>query len=283
MTEVAPGVFVHTGVHEDIGPANHGDIANIGFIVGQKGVAVIDTGNTLALGQELRAAIREETDRPVLYVINTHVHPDHIFGNAAFREDKPQFVGHEKLAEAMTNKAPFYLETLRTFMGADSAKGIEVIPPTVAVKTGAPLELDLGGRTLTVTAFPTAHTNTDVTVMDSKTRTLWSGDLVFVGRAPSLDGSILGWVKAIDVLRRVKADRVVPGHGPASVEWPAALDDESRYFAVLLKDVRAVLKANGTIEQAIKTAGQEESGKWALFDDYNGRNVTQTFVELEWE
>ena len=219
VTEVAPGVFVHTGVHEDIAPSNHGDIANIGFIVGEKAVAVIDTGNTRALGERLKLAVRAKTDLPIRYVINTHVHPDHIFGNAAFKGEGVQFVGHEKLARAMMERAPFYLETLKTFMGADAAKGIEIVPPTLTVSIGAPIELDLGGRTLTVTAYPAAHTPTDVPVLDNKTETLWSGDLVFLGRTPSLDGSLLGWIKVIGELRKVKAARVVPGHGPASAPY----------------------------------------------------------------
>jgi quinoprotein relay system zinc metallohydrolase 2 len=283
VTEVAPGVFVHTGAHEDIGPSNRGDIANIGFVVGQAGVAVIDTGNTRALGERLRLAVRDKTDLPIRYVVNTHVHPDHIFGNAAFKGEGVQFVGHEKLARAMVERAPFYLETLKTFMGADAADGIEVVTPTLTVSIGAPIELDLGGRTLTLTAYPSAHTHTDVTVLDDKTGTLWSGDLVFLGRTPSLDGSLLGWIKVIGELRKVKAARVIPGHGPASAEWPKALEPEARYFDVLLRDVRAILEKAGTIEQAIETAGQEEKGKWALFDDYNARNVTQAFTELEWE
>jgi hypothetical protein len=106
---------------------------------------------------------------------------------------------------------------------------------------------------------------------------------VFLGRTPSLDGSLLGWIKVIGELRKVKAARVIPGHGPASAEWPKALEPEARYFDVLLRDVRAILEKAGTIEQAIETAGQEEKGKWALFDDYNARNVTQAFTELEWE
>ncbi|MEO8333109.1 MAG: MBL fold metallo-hydrolase, partial [Gallionella sp.] len=101
VVQVAPGIYVHHGVHRDINIDYGGDICNIGFIVGSKGVAVIDTGGSPKIGAQLRAAIRKVTDLPILYVINTHVHPDHVLGNAAFKGDQPTFVGHEKLADAM--------------------------------------------------------------------------------------------------------------------------------------------------------------------------------------
>jgi quinoprotein relay system zinc metallohydrolase 2 len=283
VTEVAPGVFVHGGVHEDVSPENHGDIANIGFIVGTGGVAVIDTGNTLALGARLRGAVGAETDLPIRYVINTHVHPDHIFGNAAFREDGPDFVGHKRLTAAMAEKAPYYVEALSMFMGPESTKGIRVIPPTVTVAVGESIELDLGGRTLTVTGYPTAHTDNDVTVVDSQTATLWAGDLVFVERIPSLDGSLKGWIRVMEDLKTVEAARVIPGHGPVSGAWPAAMEAETRYFRRLLADVRGAIEEGRSIEYAVDAAAREERGNWLLFDDYHPRNVTASYLELEWE
>jgi len=283
VTEVAPGVFVHKGAYEDVNPANGGDIANIGFVVGDKGVAVIDTGNTLALGRRLRAAVKAKTGLPILYVVNTHGHPDHYFGDAAFQRDKPQFVGHANLARWIAFKTPYYLETLKTFVGPAATEGIEAIPPTLTVKAGQSRDLDIGGRTLTITGWTRAHTDNDVTVLDNKTGTLWTGDLLFVDRVPSLDGSVTGWLKVISELKKIPAKRAVPGHGPASVAWPAALAPEQRYLEALVRDVRRIQKAHGTLEQAMQTAGTEEKGNWALFDDYNARNVTQTFVELEWE
>ena len=94
VDEVAPGVFVHAGRHEYADRDNHGDVANIGFIVGAEAVAVIDTGNSPTIGNGLRDAIRQRTNLPIRYVINTHMHPDHIFGNAAFAEDHPAFIAH---------------------------------------------------------------------------------------------------------------------------------------------------------------------------------------------
>jgi len=227
--------------------------------------------------------VKAKTDLPILYVINTHGHPDHIFGNPAFEADKPQFVGHEKLARWIAFKTPYYVKTLKTFMGDAAAEGIAAIAPTLTVKAGAEITLDLGGRQLTVTGYSKAHTDNDVTVFDSKTATLFTGDLLFVDRVPSIDGSLKGWLDALDALKKIPAARAVPGHGPASAPWPGALEAETRYFNALLADIRGIQKAHGTLERAMAEAGASEKGKWALFDDYNPRNVTEAFVELEWE
>ncbi|HSR02170.1 MAG TPA: MBL fold metallo-hydrolase, partial [Methylophilaceae bacterium] len=84
LKNVGDGIYVHHGEHLDIDAGYQGDICNISVVIGDKGVAIIDTGGSLKVGQTLHAAIRNITSLPIQYVINTHVHPDHIFGNGAF-------------------------------------------------------------------------------------------------------------------------------------------------------------------------------------------------------
>src|SRR5262249_31409389 len=97
VVQLQPGLYFHRREDNVATRENGGDIANVGFIVGSRCVAVIDTGGTAAEGHALRAAIRAVTPLPVCYVINTHMHPDHIFGNIAFAADHPQFVGSATL------------------------------------------------------------------------------------------------------------------------------------------------------------------------------------------
>lgn len=281
LEQVADGVYVHHGVHEDLDDGYHGDISNIGFIIGSKGVAVIDSGGSLKTGQRLRAALREITALPILYVINTHIHPDHIFGNAAFLAEQPQFIGHEKLANAMELRKPAYLKQGQQLLHDDFA-GSDIIKPTVSV--AQTLVLDLGQRKLLLQAYPNAHTNTDLTVFDETSGTLWTGDLLYIKRTPSLDGDIKGWLKALDQLQQLKnIKQAVPGHGPVTRDFSSALNHEARYLNLLLEDIRAAIKQGKTMEQTMDSAAQAESGNWQLFNAVNRRNINLLYPALEWE
>jgi quinoprotein relay system zinc metallohydrolase 2 len=280
-SEIAPGVFVHQGRYEMQSPENRGDMANASFVVGSQAVAVIDTLGSAVLGRELRDAIRAVTDKPVRYVINTHMHPDHVFGNAAFKADAPTFVGHHKLARGLASRADRYLAINKQMLGEEAFQGIEIILPTVAVEDR--LTFDLGGRALVCETQATAHTDNDLTITDTATDTLFLGDLLFSVHVPTLDGSIKGWLALLDELARRQAARVVPGHGPHAMELPEALEPEQHYLAAIAADVRKLIKDGKTLEDATKTAGFSERDAWKLFDQYHVRNVTAAFAELEWE
>jgi quinoprotein relay system zinc metallohydrolase 2 len=285
---VAPGIYVHHGVHEEATVANQGGIANIGFVIGDAAVAVIDSGGSPMEGKALLAAIRQKTQLPVRYVINTHFHPDHVMGNAAFvspngaasAAEHTEFIGHKNLPIGLLSRRDSYVAGYEAVFGAGSAKDAIVVPSHLV--SGAET-IDLGHRVLEIRAFPTAHTDSDLIVIDQTSKTLFSGDLVFLERTPAVDGSILGWLKAIETLRAIPAARVVPGHGPVTAPWPAALDPEQAYFELLVRDIRKLIADGGSLQQATDTIGLTARGHWQLFDSYNARNVTAAYTELEWE
>ncbi|MFZ4700410.1 MAG: quinoprotein relay system zinc metallohydrolase 2 [Candidatus Methylumidiphilus sp.] len=280
LKEVASGVFVHQGIHALPDRQNQGEIANIGFIVGERCVAVVDSGGSPAQGRALKAAIKGMTKVPICHVINTHAHPDHIYGNSAFKEPGVAFVGHRKLAQAMAARAPYFLEKAGRDLGLVLKQEDFIAPSQIVEST---LELDLGGRKLTLTAHGPAHTDNDLSVFDDKTRTLWLADLLFMGHLPVVDGSLSGWLKELAKLTKIEAKLAIPGHGPVASEWPKAADAEIRYLEMLRNEIRVYIKQGKTMEQAMAEVGQSARGDWQLFDDFHKRNIATAFAELEWE
>jgi quinoprotein relay system zinc metallohydrolase 2 len=277
--EVAQGIHVRRGADADASAANQDAIANIGFIVGDTSVLVTDPGGSLADGHALRGAIAAVTTRPVSHVLLSHVHPDHVFGAGAFLPDAPRFIGHANLRTSLAARGRFYQAALEAILGAGQAGPL--VAPTVAVSDM--LEIDLGGRPLTLRAHGPAHTRADVSLFDHRTGTLLPADLLFVGRIPALDGSLTGWLAELQALAATRPARAVPGHGPVGVDFSQAASSLIRYLTRLRDDTRAAIAAGRDIAQAADSVAQEERGHWALFDAYHPRNVIEAYRELEWE
>jgi quinoprotein relay system zinc metallohydrolase 2 len=279
VEEVAPGVFMRRGVDREASPENLDAIANVGFIVGDDAVLVTESGGSLADGVRLRKAIREKTAKPIKYVILSHVHPDHVFGAGAFLDDAPAYIGHAKLGPALAARGDFYRQRLIALLG-EANVGPVVMPTRIVA---AREEIDLGGRVVALQAHKPAHTTSDLSLFDRASGLFLPADLLFVGRMPSLDGSLTGWIAELEALQAQGFGKTVPGHGPLTVDFPSASEKLLRYLKMLRDGVRAEIDRNGTIERAIETVALSEKTRWALFDDYNHRNVTEAYRELEWQ
>ncbi len=281
VTEVADGIWMHKGLHEIPTPKNAGDLANIGFVVGQDAVAVIDAGGSRDVAERLLVAIRQVTGLPVKYLVLTHMHPDHTMGASLFMDMGAQIIVHENLPAALASRAETYQANYGRLIGAQRMILSNVVQVD-ALTTGI-AEIDLGGRILHLAQTPTAHTDNDLRVFDDQTGTLWAGDLVFAEHTPALDGSITGWLAALDDLREFKADRVVPGHGPVSLPWPEGMEDVYSYLSAIAQETRTAIKQGESLSQAITHVGESQRDKWQLFDEFNARNATAAYTELEWE
>ena len=190
----------------------------------------------------------------------------------------PSSSGTSASRDALKRRGPNYLNALMRNLG-DAADQSGVVLPTRPVASTD--ELDLGGRILSLRAWKTAHTDNDLTVFDQASRTLWLGDLLFVGHVPVVDGNLKGFLAAIDEIKVLRASLVIPGHGRA-LGWPEAMAAEERYLMRLRDDVRAAIKAKRTLAETLASV-DEGREQWLLFDQFHKRNVSAAYAELEWD
>jgi quinoprotein relay system zinc metallohydrolase 2 len=280
LIDVAPGVHVHLGRSEPVSVANGGDIANLGVVIGDT-VAVIDPGGSRAIGEALYASIRRLTDKPISHVILTHMHPDHIYGAEVFAEAGAHVIGHYNLPSGLERRKEVWAESIPRQAGALAMIGTQAIPPDRTVS--ALEEIGLGGATLLLQPVATAHTDNDLTVYHLESGTLFTGDLIFAGLTPSLDGSLNGWLDWLGLPPDPLPQRIVPGHGPLFPGWEDGTAALRAYLVALADQTRAAIRAGEAMSTAATHVGTDQRSDWVGFDEINARNAIAAFKELEWE
>ena len=290
VKKIADGVYVHYGKHENIYEgSNIGDIGNLGFIIGDESIAVIDTGGSHQVGEALKLAIKKISKKPIKYVINTHVHQDHIFGNTAFLSEGVIIYGHFNLKKALKERGSQYIRQISE--AGNKIKGTKIIFPHKIIAETSPdqvkklsdkITINLGNRKLLLTSYPTAHTYSDASVFDLKTKTFFVGDLVQDERLPTMDGLVKNWIKVLNEIEKVDFKIMVPGHGKIQKD-NTALKKTKTYLQVLYNDVIDALKKDIPAEKVIEIAAESEKDKWVLFDRVNPGNVVRTLIRYEWE
>ena len=280
FTAIAPGVYVHIGPIGLPGDENKGNWSNIAFVIGQKAVAVIDSGGSRAVGEATLRAVRQVTTQPVRFVILGHMHPDHVYGATVFQEAGAQIVAHHALDEALQIRAGNYHHNMQQQVGLRNFIGSALPEPDIEIKHET--TLDLGGRSLRLTPFATAHTNNDLVVLDVESHILFTSDLVFLEHIPVLDGALRGWQSTLEKLSQIPAKKMVPGHGPVA-HWPTGLAATRDYLDALAASTKDHLKAGLSLSDAAPFIGRSQAPNWQLFDAYHTRNATAAYTELEWE
>ncbi|WP_077045646.1 quinoprotein relay system zinc metallohydrolase 1 [Pseudomonas sp. KK4] len=231
--QIAEDTWLLEGSTDNFARSNGGNIVNTAFIVTERGVVVIDSGPSRRYGEALRKAIAATTDKPVIQVLLTHHHPDHVLGNQAF-SDVP--IGAlAGTTERLKQQGDAMAENMYRLVG-DWMRGTEVVLPT---ETLAPGVRTFGNHDLRLLSLG-GHTGADLAILDQKTGVLFAGDLVFYQRALTTPNSpgLSVWLADIDTLQALPWTLIVPGHGPlASDAGPfAQMRDYLGWLDQLMRD-----------------------------------------------
>jgi cyclase len=267
--EVADGAFAY------VQPDGSWWINNTGFLVGDDRVTAVDTASTEARTRAFRAAVEAVTASPIAAIVNTHHHGDHTNGNCLF--PAASVIGHVRCRESMAGQRIGGLEAV---FGPVEWGDLTVVPPDVTFEES--LELWVGGRRLELRYIGApAHTVGDVVVWLAEERVLYAGDLLFNGGTPfALMGSIRGSLAALDRLRRLDPQVIVPGHG--GVCGPEAIDAAEAYLTWIANLAADAHRAGATPLDAARSA--DLGGFAELLDSERlVGNLHRAFAELDGE
>ena len=205
LTELADGVFVYT--------ITGFIMVNAGIIVGDDAVAVIDTGTTESDARALLNAVASVTDKPVRYVINTHHHGDHSFGNWWFLPAIT--IGHHRCRlKLVGDDGASHRDTMASHMPMirDQVLAVPVTPPTLTFEQY--VDVHLGGIDLRLAYLGRAHTDNDIAIGVEGADVAFAGDLIEQSGPPIAGESFPSeWGPTLRKLGAAMVDRYVPGHG----------------------------------------------------------------------
>ncbi len=265
VQEVSPGVYAYIQLDGTWG------LNNTGFITGRDAVSVVDTCFTEARTRAFLRAIGGVTELPIRTLVNTHHHGDHTHGN--YLLPGASIVGHELCRQTVIDTG---IHTLRLLFPNVVWGSLELAPPFITFKER--LDLFVDRLKLELLYMGPAHTTNDVVVWLPERRVLFTGDLVFNGGTPFVAmGSISGSLTALERLRELDAETIVPGHGP--VCGPGVMDGIEAYLR-FVQDTAGEAFRSGL--PPLEAARQTDLGPFAGWHDSEriAGNLHRAYSEL---
>lgn len=282
VTQVSDHVYYVLG---EAGTAtdNEGFISNAGFVVTDEGVVVFDTLGSPSLAWALRQRIREITDQPVVKVVVSHYHADHIYGLQVFKDEGAEIIAprgaYEYLDSAVSAER---LDERRLSLDPWVNDETYLVRPSLMIEEFHPFSL--GGIDFQLNYLGSAHSDGDLTLYVVQDRVLFSGDIIFEGRVPFVgDADTKRWLETLEALETNDLRALVPGHGPAATD-PVGAVARTREYLAYLRDVMGA-----AVEELEEFATAYDAADWSRFEDLpafaaaNRRNAYQVFLSMEAE
>lgn len=242
LTKLADNVYSYVG-QKDGSPA-HSFAANAGIIIGRDGVLVVDTLISAKEGERFLADIRKVTSKPIKYVVNTHTHLDHAFGNCVFARLGATVISHTADRRMLERVGADTLKNIGNFgLKPEDMVGTEIVYPALSFSDR--MQIDLGDETVELIRVAPSHTGGSIVVHLPSKKLLFAGDILFTDFHPFMaDGDITGWTTTIDALLTMDVEKIIPGHGPLSTkkdlrdmkEYLLQFDKKARELAAMWQD-----------------------------------------------
>ncbi len=281
VVNVAPDTYAIVGPLTQRNPENLGNNATFGLVVTNDGAVLMDPGGSYKGAEMLHQVIKEITDQPVKYVIDTGGQDHRWMGNGYWQEQGAQVIASNDAEADHQDRASMQLTGLSTLIGDDMLAGTEPSPADITFDTDYTLEL--GGVTLQLHHEGAAHTPGDSTVWLADRSTLFAGDIVYVERILGIgpQSNTQEWVASFKALAALNPEHIVPGHGNPT-DLATATRDTYDYLINIRTKMAAYIEDGGEIIDSVKI-DQSAFSYLKNFEGLAGRNAQEVFTQMEWE
>jgi quinoprotein relay system zinc metallohydrolase 1 len=271
---IAPDVYVFVGANEDFSLDNGGNILNTGVILTDDGAIVINTGPSRLYGEQLRRAIAGLTDKPVIRVYISKLHPDHFLGNQAFR-DVPIYASPRTI-ELLHDQAEDFTDNMYRLVGT-WMRGTEPVIPTHQAVAGTET---IGGHEIELLILA-GHTPGDLVLLDHSRGVLFSGGVVFNQRGPTTPHADLhGWLDELQRLSRLDFDLLVPSHGPVAHD-KKPIAETAAYIGWLDQTFERAARDGVSMAEALYLDIPGRFSRMAVMPDEYQRSVSHLYGAYE--
>jgi glyoxylase-like metal-dependent hydrolase (beta-lactamase superfamily II) len=277
--QVAPGIYAFIGETGLRTYENEGMNGNVGFIVTQAGVVVVDSGSSYQVAQKIHAAIHKVTKQPVKFVINTGGQDHRWLGNGYFKAQGAEIIASAAAVDDMNARGAMQLEGLKGELKEKFA-GTEVVLPTRTFDKE--LLLKLGGREIRILHFQPAHTPGDSIVWLPKEGVVFGGDLVFVDRLLGVlpFSSASGWLSSFEEMAKLRPRLIIPGHGDVC-DLAKARRETSDYLRLLIDHMVKAVNQGKDLQTAIDSLDQSAFSTLPNYELLKGGNANRVYLEAE--
>lgn len=279
--QVVPGIWAIEGPAAQRDPQNLGNNATFGLIETSEGAVLVDPGGSWKGAEALHDVVRGLTDHPVTHVINTGGQDHRWLGNGYWQSQGAQVITSAAAFADQKDRASLQMTMLDALIGSDGLEGTEPAQPDVIF--AASHELTLGGTRIEIHHVGPAHTPGDSLVWLPEARTVFTGDVVYVGRVLGVMefSDSAHWLEAFAAIEALEPLHLVPGHGPAT-DLATAQHDTRDYLASLRARIRDHIDSGGDILGAVDV-DQSDFAYLDQFDALARRNAQTVFEQMEWE
>lgn len=274
---VSKDVWCFFGKLEAPSKQNGGFMSNSCYIKTDNSYILVDTGASYEFAKQSYEAMSKIAALPVKNVLITHSHDDHWLGNSFYKEKFNATIYGPSLINKEFNKDS-QIRGIKV-LSDQNAKKTKFIPIEKEVKESTTLKI--GSKEIMIIPIGVkAHTSEDLYVYLPNDKVLFSGDMVMNGRVTSnRDGSVIGALKALEIINNQKWDVLVAGHGTDTSK--KATDEFVEYFTLLKQRVLKAIEDGSTGQDITKVVTMDEFKNKALYGELNSKNVYDAFRELE--